>query len=232
MSKPTTFALLLPLVAALVVPGVEAQATRPCTVERVIDGDTFTCADGERVRLLLVDAPEIDDEPPGVLARAFVRGLLPPGARVRLETDVEVRDRYGRFLAYVHLPDGRLLNRVLARRGFAEVMVIPPNVGRLPAMRAAVDSARGEGAGLWAVEAFSGGSGGEGARPSRRDAGGGCHPSYPDVCIPAPPPDLDCDDVPRRSFRVTGSDPHRFDGDGNGVGCEGGWRAPPPGLGA
>jgi uncharacterized repeat protein (TIGR01451 family) len=50
--------------------------------------------------------------------------------------------------------------------------------------------------------------------------GGGCHPSYPDVCIPPPPPDLDCDDVPHTNFRVRGSDPHGFDGDNDGRGCE------------
>jgi hypothetical protein len=47
-----------------------------------------------------------------------------------------------------------------------------------------------------------------------------CHPSYPDVCIPPPPPDLDCGDIPYRRFRVVGSDPHRFDGDNDGIGCE------------
>lgn len=49
-----------------------------------------------------------------------------------------------------------------------------------------------------------------------------CDPSYPDVCIPPPPPDLDCGDISHRRFRVVGSDPHRFDGDGNGIGCESG----------
>ena len=47
----------------------------------------------------------------------------------------------------------------------------------------------------------------------------GCDPSYPDSCIPSPPPDLDCGDVGKR-FTVTGSDPHGFDRDGDGVGCE------------
>ena len=49
---------------------------------------------------------------------------------------------------------------------------------------------------------------------------GDCHPSYPTVCIPPPPPDLDCGDVTFRNFRVVGADPHRFDGDKDGVGCE------------
>ena len=51
-------------------------------------------------------------------------------------------------------------------------------------------------------------------RPSR------CDPSYPDFCIPPPPPDLDCDDVNGINFTVRGSDPHDFDRDGNGIGCE------------
>ncbi len=47
-----------------------------------------------------------------------------------------------------------------------------------------------------------------------------CDPAYPDVCIPPPPPDLDCADIPYRNFRVLPPDPHRFDGDRDGIGCE------------
>lgn len=47
-----------------------------------------------------------------------------------------------------------------------------------------------------------------------------CDPSYPDVCIAPPPPDLNCGDITYRDFRVTGADPHRFDGDQDGIGCE------------
>lgn len=59
----------------------------------------------------------------------------------------------------------------------------------------------------------------------RRGSGGGggggnCHSSYPDFCIPPPPPDLDCADVNGSNFTVVGSDPHGFDGDGDGRGCE------------
>jgi hypothetical protein len=49
-----------------------------------------------------------------------------------------------------------------------------------------------------------------------------CHPSYPDTCIPPPPPNLNCDDVEETNFEVVGSDPHGFDGDNDGVGCEDG----------
>ena len=51
---------------------------------------------------------------------------------------------------------------------------------------------------------------------------GNCDPSYPTVCIPPPPPDLDCGDITFRRFTVLPPDPHRFDGNNDGVGCESG----------
>ena len=42
------------------------------------------------------------------------------------------------------------------------------------------------------------------------------------MCIPPPPPNLNCDDVEASNFEVVGSDPHGFDGDNDGVGCEDG----------
>ena len=61
------------------------------------------------------------------------------------------------------------------------------------------------------VRKDAGGSGGGGG-------GGNCAPGY-SPCVPPPPPDLDCADV-NGPIKVTGSDPHNFDGDGDGWGCE------------
>ena len=55
-----------------------------------------------------------------------------------------------------------------------------------------------------------------------------CDPSYPDFCIESPPPDLDCNDISKKNFKVVGSDPHRFDADHDGIGCEGNRPPPPP----
>src|SRR5215212_8283154 len=70
---------------------------------------------------------------------------------------------------------------------------------------------------------------GDGDEEDEEDDGGdnSCDPSYPDVCIPSPPPELNCDDegVPE-NFEVSGSDPHGFDGDNDGIGCESGNDAP------
>jgi hypothetical protein len=50
--------------------------------------------------------------------------------------------------------------------------------------------------------------------------GSNCDPSYPDFCIASPPPDLNCADISQKRFTVSGSDPHEFDRDNDGVGCE------------
>ena len=47
-----------------------------------------------------------------------------------------------------------------------------------------------------------------------------CDSSYPDICIPPPPPILSCDDVEASNFEVQPPDPHHFDADNDGVGCE------------
>jgi hypothetical protein len=49
-----------------------------------------------------------------------------------------------------------------------------------------------------------------------------CDPAYPDFCIPPPPPDLDCGDIDGNNFTVLSPDPHNFDSDGDGIGCESG----------
>ena len=57
-------------------------------------------------------------------------------------------------------------------------------------------------------------------QPSALSPATRCDPAYPTVCIPSPPPDLDCKDITFRRFTVLPPDPHRFDGDHDGVGCE------------
>jgi hypothetical protein len=47
-----------------------------------------------------------------------------------------------------------------------------------------------------------------------------CDHSYPTICVPYPPPDLDCPDIPYRNFQVVAPDDHHFDADHDGIGCE------------
>ena len=60
------------------------------------------------------------------------------------------------------------------------------------------------------------------ATATSTDQGAACDPSYPTVCIPPPPPDLDCSNISYRRFPVLPPDPHNIDQDGDGIGCESG----------
>lgn len=242
VGHPLPAGRLAALVAVVFVlpPGAPLAAQVPaaavCVIDHVVDGDTIGCQGGERVRLLLIDAPELAQGPLGRAAHAYLEALLPVGSSARLERDVEARDRYGRLLAYVYLPDGRMVNRELVRQGFAVPLVYPPNVRYVESIRAAADEAEADQRGLWSIPAFqctpvdfrNGLCDGAAppAEPGAKSAAeapadSSCHPGYADVCIPPPPPDLDCRDIPARRIRVVGSDPHRLDGNHDGVACEG-----------
>jgi micrococcal nuclease len=132
--------------------GDTGEAT--CTVERVVDGDTLVCDDGVRIRLLLIDAPELSQSPYGDLARQWLEELTGAGTVLTVEHDVQKLDRYRRVLAYLYLPDGRMVNEELLRAGVAVVAVYPPNVRHVDRLRAAVDSARAARVGLWSTPAF------------------------------------------------------------------------------
>jgi micrococcal nuclease len=132
----------------------EARADDRCVIERVIDGDTVVCTGGTRVRLLLIDTPEMDQGEFGATAREALRTLLPPRTVARMEYDVDRLDRYGRTLAYLYLPGGRMANVEMARAGYAVAITYPPNVRHIDEVRAAVAEARSARRGLWAGSAF------------------------------------------------------------------------------
>ena len=118
---------------------------------QVGDGDTVILASGQKVRLLGIDAPEMerDGQPADFLAHKAKRVLadLAQGKRVRLEYDQLRYDRYGRTLAYLFLPDGTNLSRELVRQGLARVYTVPPNMRfreeLLAAQREAIKARRG-----------------------------------------------------------------------------------------
>ena len=107
------------------------------SVIRIIDGDTFVVADGsakgETIRLIGVDAPETRRSANreighfGEEAKVYLGKLL-GGDQVDLVYDAGKRDRYGRTLAYVYLPDGTFINAEMVKQGYATVMTVPPNV--------------------------------------------------------------------------------------------------------
>jgi len=130
--------LRLSVLFLLLCTGPAAASNLIGTVQWVYDGDTLLVEGVGKVRLLGIDTPETEESSrdryyreqfkfgPQLLrqiagkSKAFniaqVKGQL-----VRCETDREERDQYHRLLAYVYLPDGQLLNRLLLEKGLAVV---------------------------------------------------------------------------------------------------------------
>jgi len=120
-------------------------------VVKAYDGDTVTVVlhgKRERVRLIGIDCPELHQAPWGKRARDFLRGMI-LGETVRLELDVDPRDRYGRLLAYVW-HRGKLVNEVLVREGLCLIYTVPPNVKNAERLHEAQRWAREHRKGFWA----------------------------------------------------------------------------------
>ena len=137
--------------------GPAAEPPRRATAEvlRVVDGDTIEVSVGgheEDVRYIGVDTPEsvTPGEPVecfGPRASAFNERLV-AGRAVTLRFDAELRDRYGRLLAYVYAGP-RLVNAELVRRGFARTLTIAPNDSRAGLFARLEAEAGRAGRGLW-----------------------------------------------------------------------------------
>jgi micrococcal nuclease len=138
--------------------GERAAAAARDEVVRVVDGDTVVLRSAGKSRLIGVDTPEVfgDQECFGREASAFARRMLRPGLPVRVERDVEERDRYGRTLIYLRLPDGRSFNELLVAEGFAVPLTIPPNVRHAERFRKLARRARERSAGLWSSRSCAG----------------------------------------------------------------------------
>jgi endonuclease YncB( thermonuclease family) len=200
------------------------------TVGHVIDGDTIALSDGRRVRLLQIDSTELGSgECYSRRAAQVLRALLPAGTAIRLEIDPRLDrvDRYGRVLRYIHR--GALnVNLALVRRGAATVWFYDGERGKyasrlLDAARRARDARRGIWGSCRVVWDPTG---------PATTAGGGSPPPPPSAppsvtegatgtCLPIVD-DLDCGDIADelKPIRVTGDDPYRLDGEGDGLGCE------------
>lgn len=97
--------------------------------------------------------PELSQAPFGQEAAAALERLLPPGTEVRVERELQPRDRFGRTLAYLWAGDV-MINRALVRHGWAVVLVYPPNVRYADQLRRAQRRARTDRVGLWATGGF------------------------------------------------------------------------------
>lgn len=125
-------------------------------VKKVIDGDTIILENGEKVRYIGIDTPEIIRNG-RFLPECFaleskrVNEKLVLGKKVRLEKDVSERDRYGRLLRYVYVGDV-FVNEYLVKEGYAKAVSFPPDVKYQEKLRNAERYARENKKGLWAED--------------------------------------------------------------------------------
>lgn len=189
-------------------------------VTNIVDGDTIDVnINGQtyRVRYIGIDTPE-RNENFFDQATALNRDLV-NGKRVLLVKDVSETDRYDRILRYVFV-NSTFVNYELVKQGYAFASTYPPDVACSNFFASAQNQAQSTQVGLWASVPVPTTVSNNGNSNSGGSGGGNCDPSYPTVCIPPPPPDLDCKDIPYNRFQVLPPDPHRFDGDDDGIGCE------------
>lgn len=185
-------------------------------VIKVIDGDTIEVeieGINYRVRYIGMDTPEDAYE----ASRYNSDQVL--GKEVVMVKDVSETDQNYRLLRYV-LVGENFVNYELVSAGFANAVTYPPDVACEQTFREAEQEAIDECRGFWCPTATPLPT----PQASIPPLDSVCDPSYPDpgVCIPSYPPDLDCRDIGHRGFTVLPPDPHGFDDDNDGLGCESG----------
>ena len=184
-------------------------------VTEIIDGDTIK-VDGQSIRFALADAYEMIDEK-GIVARDFIASICPVESSVLVdEDDGQTQGSYGRILAVIYC-NGTNLNEAVLEEGHAVIdqrfcedsEFSSEEWAKKYGCTQTLQKKEDEKTSQPPASATS-------TQTNEND----CDPSYPDVCIPPSPPDLDCSDVPYHNFKVLQPDPHRFDGDKDGIGCE------------
>lgn len=214
------------------------------TFNVIIDGIPDT------IRMYHINTPEFGgesgpqqcgaEEATGALS--FILDLV-PDQTVFLEYDETKRDQYDRRLAYVWFEfDGNvyMVNETMVRNGWAESETYEPDVRYRSELSDAEEFSIRHQLGVrdlcgtFGVEIQPSHESGQPqggdapwsaaeSAPPAADTSAGCEPSYPEVCIPlrSEVGDLDCGDISERRFTVIPPDAHNFDGDHDGVGCEG-----------
>ncbi len=128
-------------------------------VKRVSDGDTISVDFGrrvEKVRLTGIDAPELGQRPWGRRAQEHLQEIISSSSwNVVLEFDVVKRDKHERLLAYVRTADGRLINELMVRDGYAALFTFPPNVKYADLLSRAQSEARDKKLGIWGKNGLS-----------------------------------------------------------------------------
>lgn len=160
--------LLLTGLLALV--GLSLYAQEIAKVVKVTDGDTLKIEINQikdTIRLIGIDTPESKANNKaykdaykskqtieiitemGKRAANYTKSLVKKGDTVKIEFDIEKRDKYKRLLGYVYLSNGKMLNEEIIRAGYASPLTYPPNIKYVDRFKKAYTEARTAKRGLW-----------------------------------------------------------------------------------
>ncbi|MCX8026729.1 MAG: thermonuclease family protein [Thermodesulfovibrionales bacterium] len=134
-------------------------------VTEVHDGDTVSIRTSsfwglfvktEKVRLIGIDAPELNQEPWGKRAKRHLKKLISENDWiVRVEYDIMQRDRYDRILAYLWGKNNTLINEQMLLDGYAVLYTVPPNVRYVDKFTKAQKIAQQQKRGIWGKQGLS-----------------------------------------------------------------------------
>jgi micrococcal nuclease len=143
-------ALLCSAFLLVCIPASSVDYTR---VKHVIDGDTVILQNGEKVRLIGINTPEMKrgssrEEPLALAAKLALQSIV-MGEKITVRVGIDARDRYGRLLAYLTREDDVDVQEAMLRRGYAQVIAVPPNVERITRYLEVERVAKSERLGIW-----------------------------------------------------------------------------------
>lgn len=207
------------------VPDFDAPKVIECTgncitesVTQIVDGDTIYTAN-YKIRLSLTNTPE-KGELGFQEATLFTAMHCPVGSMITVDQDdLQPVDVYGRILGKVYC-EGGVINEMLLSNGHANILTQYCDTSEFSGENWAQSYGCKDEKSVAKIPVETKDIIIYAPKEIPKETGENCDKSYPDVCIAPYPPDLDCGDITFKKFRVIGSDPHRFDSDKDGIGCE------------
>lgn len=121
--------------------------TKGAQIVCVIDGDTVRMADGSRIRLIGIDAPERGSY--GFANASFLLANLTNGTYIYLEKEKSETDRYGRLLRNIFANEF-FANQIIVEEGWATAWAVPPDTQHATVLRQAEEEAKAKKRGIWA----------------------------------------------------------------------------------
>lgn len=120
-------------------------------VTRVVDGDTFDLSDGRTIRLINLDTPELKTSDCYATQAAQIAADILLNQRVRIETDKNEMDRFGRTLAYVFLSNNTFINAYFLELGLGEFRLDTQNLRYQDKLISAATTGHNSISGMWSV---------------------------------------------------------------------------------